>query len=160
MTDFKSNGDKKVVTIETGAGSKETIETDRVLVAVDRTPNLAGLEQLDIDYDCRFVQVDRNMQASIYGIFAIGDLIGGYQIAHAASEEGIRVVHHISGNARAGSQPESIIPRCVYTFLEIASVGMTEAKAKDKGYRVETKKVDISTYGKAIAVGETSGIMK
>lgn len=160
ITGFRSNKGKNVVELETAKGNAATIETDRVLIAVGRTPNLTGLDNLGVAFDGRFVQVDRNMQSSIAGIYAIGDLIGGFQLAHAASDEGIRTVQHIAGNSGTGAQPDAIIPRCVYTFPEIASVGMTEAQAKESGYRVKTKKIDIAANGKAIAAGETNGFMK
>ncbi|ALX49998.1 dihydrolipoyl dehydrogenase [Lentibacillus amyloliquefaciens] len=160
ITGFSKNGQKTTVDVETSDGNKNTIETDSVLVAVGRQPNLTGIDNLGVTFDGKFVKVDQNLQTSAAGIYAIGDLIGGYQFAHAASDEGIRAVTHIAGKAGHGSQPESTIPRCVYTFPEVASVGMTEAQVKEKGYRVKTKKVDIAANGKAIAAGETSGFMK
>src|SRR5699024_2109526 len=160
ITRFRKDDARTVVDVESDDGKKNTIKTDSVLIAVGRQPNLTGIENLDVVFDGEFVKIDRNMQTSISGIYAAGDLIGGYQLAHAASDEGIRAVTHIVGKAGHGSQPESTIPRCVYTFPEIASVGMTEAQAKEKGFRVKTKKVDIAGNGKAIAAGETNGFMK
>ncbi|WP_342028021.1 dihydrolipoyl dehydrogenase [Lentibacillus halodurans] len=158
ITGIRKDDQQKAVEFEAGDGSKSMIETDSVLVAVGRTPNLTGIENLGVHFDGRFVKVDQRFETSIAGIYAVGDLIGGYQLAHAASDEGIRAVNHILGEANP--QAESIIPRCVYTFPEIASVGITEVQAKEKGYNVKTKKVDIAANGKAIAAGETSGFMK
>ena len=166
ITGFRKSGANAAVEVEAADGGKNTIETDSVLVAVGRQPNLTGIEDLDVAFDGKFVKVNQNLQTSVPGIYAVGDLIGGFQLAHAASDEGIRAVTHMAGKdgkgskAAAGSPAESIIPRCVYTFPEIASVGMTEAQAKEKGYRVKTKRVDIAANGKAIAAGEKSGFMK
>ncbi|WP_174614559.1 dihydrolipoyl dehydrogenase [Virgibacillus ihumii] len=158
ITGFRSAGDKKSVELETADGNKKVIETDSVLIAVGRKPNLTGIETLNVNFDGRFVKVNQNLETSIAGIYAVGDLIGGYQLAHAASNEGIRAVTHIAG--KASLPGETNIPRCVYTFPEVASVGMTESEAKEKGYSLKTKKVDIAANGKAIAAGETSGFMK
>lgn len=161
ITGFGKKGGKKAVEVEASDGSKHTIETDSVLIAVGREPNLTGIENLDVDYDGKFVKVDRNLQTSVAGIYAVGDLIGGFQLAHAASDEGVRAVTHMAGLKAAGGSPaDSTIPRCVYTFPEVASVGLTVTQAKEKGYRVKTKRVDIAANGKAIAAGETSGFMK
>lgn len=156
ITEFAAGNGRTVVTMEKN-GKKQTLETDSVLVAVGRTPNLTGIEELSVDFDGRFVKVDENMRTSLDGVYAVGDLIGGFQLAHAASDEGLKAVDHILGKA---VKKEAIIPRCVYTFPEIASVGITEEQAKQAGYRVKTKKVDIAANGKAIAAGETSGFMK
>lgn len=156
ITGFSSDSGKTVVEMEKD-GKKETLQTDSVLVSVGRSPNLTGLEDLSVSYDGKFVKVDHNMNTSVDGIYAVGDLIGGFQLAHAASDEGIKAVNHILGNT---NKKESIIPRCVYTFPEIASVGLTEDQAKEAGYRVKVKKVEITANGKAIASGETGGFMK
>ncbi|SES92226.1 dihydrolipoamide dehydrogenase [Oceanobacillus limi] len=151
-----SKQDQTLVEMEKN-GEKLTLQTDYVLVSVGRVPNHTGIEELSVTFDGKFVQVDKNMKTSIDGIYAIGDLIGGYQLAHAASEEGIQAVSHILGSP---TKKELAMPRCVYTFPEIASVGMTEEEAKKAGYSVKAKKVDLAANGKAIASGENSGFMK
>ncbi|MUK87636.1 dihydrolipoyl dehydrogenase [Ornithinibacillus sp. L9] len=138
-------------------GKKLELVTDSVLVSVGREPNVIGLDELSVEWNGRFVKVDHNMRTSVNGIYAIGDLIGGYQLAHAASEEGILAVNHILGNI---NKKDIAMPRCVYTFPEIASVGMTEAEAKEAGYKVKSHKVELAGNGKAIASGETNGFMK
>ncbi len=152
---FKKN-EKTKVQIEKN-GKETSLETDGVLVSVGREPNLIGLDNLSVDYDGKFVKVDDNMQTSIEGIYAIGDLIGGYQLAHAASEEGIRAVNHI---LRENNKKDFIMPRCIYTFPEIASVGMTEEQAKAQGYQVKSQKIDLAANGKGIASSENNGFMK
>lgn len=156
ITGLKRDGKQTVVEMESQNG-KQTIQTDRVLMAVGRAPNRTGLDKLSVRYDGKFVKTDKNMQTTISGIYAIGDLIGGYQLAHAASSEGLKAVNHILGNV---SKKDDVIPRCVYTFPEVASVGINEADAKDAGYSVKVKKVDLAGNGKGIAAGENSGFMK
>ena len=156
ITGFKPNNGKTIVEMEKKS-KKQMIETDNVLVAVGREPNVTGIEDLPIAFEGKFVDVNQSMETSISGIYAIGDLVGGYQLAHAASEEGIRAVKHIVGQEVHG---EAIIPRCVYSFPEIASVGLTETEAKKAGYQVKVKKVDLAANGKAITANENNGFMK
>lgn len=149
--------DRKI-SVQIEKNEKETsLETDSVLVSVGREPNLTGLDNLSINYEGKFAKVDDNMQTSAKDIYAIGDLIGGYQLAHAASEEGIRAVDHILGK---NHQKDFIMPRCIYTFPEIASVGMTEEQAKAGGYQVKSQKIDLAANGKGIASAENNGFMK
>lgn len=138
-------------------GEKTSLESDSILVSVGREPNLTGLDNLSINYEGKYLKVDNNMQTSVKDIYAIGDLIGGYQLAHAASEEGIRAVQHILGE---NHKKDFIMPRCVYTFPEIASVGMTEEQARAKGYQVKSQRVDLAANGKGIASSENNGFMK
>lgn len=155
ITSFtKENGETKVEMQH--KGEVQSIKTDHVLMSVGRAPNVMGLELLDLEMDGKFVKVDSNMQTSVQGIYAIGDLAGGYQLAHVASEEGIKAVNHIVGNPVV----DAAVPRCVYTFPEIASVGLSEEKAIELGHDIETKKVDLAGNGKAIAAGENTGFMK
>ncbi|MFD1449084.1 dihydrolipoyl dehydrogenase [Oceanobacillus profundus] len=156
ITGFKQDNGKTIVEMEKNQ-KQQIIETDSVLVAVGRTPNVTGIEDLPVTFEGKFVNVNQSMETSIPGIYAIGDLVGGYQLAHAASEEGIRAVKHILGHEIHG---ESLIPRCVYSFPEIASVGLTEAEAKKAGYKVKVKKVDLAANGKAITANENSGFVK
>lgn len=152
---FKKDGKISIQIEKTG---KETsLETDSVLISVGRVPNVTGLDNLSVNYEGKFVKVDDNMQTSVNGIYAIGDLSGGYQLAHAASEGGIRAVQHILGKDH---KKDFIMPRCVYTFPEIASVGMTEEQAEAKGYQVKSQRVDLVANGKGIASSENSGFMK
>lgn len=149
-------GEEAIIEIEKNDG-KINLSADSVFISVGRVPNLTGLDVLPIEYDGQFVKVDENMRTSIHGIYAVGDLIGGYQLAHAASHEGIKAVNHIAG---IQSNNKSIIPRCVYTFPQVASVGFTEKEAEKLGYATKVKKVDFAINGKAVANGENTGFMK
>lgn len=155
VTGFKKEANT-IVELEKN-GEKASIETDAILISVGRIPNTTGIEEAGVAFGGRFVKVDEYMCTSVDGIYAIGDVIGGFQLAHAASEEGIHAVNHILGKEK---KLDLAMPRCVYTFPEIASVGMTEEQAKAKGFTVRTKKVDLAGNGKAIASLENSGFMK
>ncbi|EQB37912.1 hypothetical protein M948_04925 [Virgibacillus sp. CM-4] len=137
-------------------GKVQSTTTQHVLMCVGRIPNITGIEALSLEMNGKFVKTDSNLQTSVNGIYAIGDLIGGYQLAHAASNEGIKAVDHLVGNPVV----DATVPRCVYTFPEISSIGLSEAKAIEMGYDVKTKKVDLAGNGKAIAAGENTGFMK
>ncbi|ASN04381.1 dihydrolipoyl dehydrogenase [Virgibacillus necropolis] len=157
ITGFKKGSGESVVEVQKEGKASTTFETDAILVSVGRSPNLTGIEDLPVKMNGKFVDVNQNMKTSIPGIYAIGDLVGGFQLAHVASDEGIKAVNQIAGNP---TKVNGEIPRCVYTFPEIASVGLSEDEAKKRGYEVSTKKVDLAGNGKAIASGENSGFMK
>ncbi|KXH82011.1 dihydrolipoyl dehydrogenase [Sporosarcina sp. HYO08] len=139
----------------------QTISFDRLLVAAGRSPNreLALDLQLQLDENEKFVVVNEQYETSKKHIYAIGDLIGGYQLAHAASAEGIIAVHAMAGEP---IQPieQTKIPRCVYTQPEIASFGLNEEQAKRAGFDVEVTKTPLAGNGKAIAMDSTAGFIK
>ncbi|MGM8213442.1 dihydrolipoyl dehydrogenase [Virgibacillus sp. W0430] len=152
---FKKTADENRVTFV--QGEEQEIASDIILMSVGRQPNVKGLDDLALQFDGPFIKVDKNLQTSNRRVYAIGDVIGGYQLAHAASSEGLRAVNHILGIKNKNNQ---MIPRCVYTFPEIASVGLTESEARKSGYKVKVKKVDLAANGKAISALENRGFMK
>jgi dihydrolipoamide dehydrogenase len=132
------------------------------LVAVGRMPFLQGLglENTKVEVDKRgTIVVDELCRTGEPGIFAIGDAIATPWLAHLASKEGIMVVEQI-----AGQTPEPInmrlVPNCTYCDPEVASVGLTEAKAREEGYDVKVGKFPFSASGKARILGETDGFVK
>lgn len=137
------------------------LEADKLLVSIGRQANVEniGLENTDIGLERGFIRVNEHMQTTEPHIYAIGDCIGGLQLAHAASHEGITAVHHLAGVASHGYQ-ESQVPRCVYTRPEVASVGITAKEAKAKGLDVKIGKVPFSAIGKALVHGEAEGFVK
>lgn len=159
ITGFVSKDNKKVVQTENAEKSIDSIETDCILLATGRTPNLTGLENIKLEFANGFLKVDKNMRTSIKKIYAIGDLIGGFQLAHAASSEGINVINHINGKSN-NTLEEKTIPRCVYTLPEVASVGLTERQAKEAGYEVKVKTTPLAANGKAITSNKTNGFIK
>lgn len=134
---------------------------DQLLVATGRKPNLqlASALNLALDPSDRFVAVDHHYQTSRQNIYAIGDLIGNYQLAHVASTEGICAVNGMFHMPKLPVNGEEV-PRCVYTSPEVASFGLNEESAKAQGYAVKTKKIKFAGNGKAIASMETNGFVK
>jgi len=136
-------------------------EAEIVLSAVGISPNLEniGIEELKIELENGKIKVDEYYQTNIKGIYAIGDIIHGPALAHVASAEGIVCVEKI-----AGIDPEPInynnIPGCTYTTPEIASVGITERAARDKGIEIKVGKFPYSASGKANAAGNKDGFVK
>lgn len=142
-------------------GKEEIIDCDVVLSAAGVTPNTdnLGLEALGIKTDRGLVQVDDFYQTNVAGIYAIGDIVPGAALAHVASAEGIICVEKIAGH---NPQPLNYnnIPSCTYCSPEVASVGMTEADAKDAGIGVKVGKFPFSASGKASAAGAKEGFVK
>lgn len=156
--DTKGTGCK--VSVKTAKGM-ETIECDVVLSAVGIQTNLEniGLETLGIKTEKGKVVVDDYYQTNVPGVYAIGDIVHGPALAHVASAEGIICVEKIAGQHVAPLDYGNI-PGCTYTWPEIASVGYTEAKAKEAGYDIKVGKFPFSASGKASASGAKEGFVK
>jgi dihydrolipoamide dehydrogenase len=152
--------DRCIVTIKTKTGT-ETKECDIVLSAAGVQTNLEnlGLETLGVNTDKGKVVVDEFYKTSVAGVYAIGDIVPGPALAHVASAEGIICVEAICGHH---PQPLNYgnIPGCTYTHPEVASVGLTEAQAKEKGYDIRVGKFPFSASGKASAGGHKDGFVK
>lgn len=155
-----TSGDGCTVYVKTKKG-EEVIECDVVLSAVGITTNVEGigLEDVGIAVDRGHVLVNDFYQTNIPGYYAIGDIVPGPALAHVASAEGILCVEKI-----AGHNPEALdynnIPGCTYASPEIASVGYTEAQAKEAGYEIKVGKFPFSASGKASAAGHKDGFVK
>lgn len=134
---------------------------EKLLLSVGRQANIEGfgLENTDVKVENGFIKVNESMQTAEAHIYAVGDCIGGLQLAHAASHEGIVAVEHICGLRDHWYAPH-LVPRCIYTRTEVASVGLTEREAKDKGYDVKTGKVPFQAIGKALVHGSGEGFAK
>lgn len=155
-----SEGDKMKVTVSSEKETKDIIG-DKILVAIGRDPNSEnlGLEELKIETDRGFIKVDENFETNVKGIFAIGDIIGAPLLAHAASEEGIACVEYIV----EGKKPEinlNNIPSCTYCQPQVASIGLTEEKARGKGYDIDIGIFPFRANGKAQALEEMDGMVK
>ena len=143
----------------------EVIEVDRVLVAVGRRPNSRELPLQDagIELDERgFVKVDAALQTTADGIYAIGDLVPGPQLAHKASAEGIFVAEHLDQTDEAllcGIDYQTI-PQAVFTDPELGTVGMSEATARARGLDVRVGRFPYAALGKAVAMEETTGLFE
>jgi dihydrolipoamide dehydrogenase len=142
-------------------GKQKTFTAEKMLVSVGRQANIEGIgiENTDIVVEKGFIQTNEFYQTKESHIYAIGDVIGGLQLAHVASHEGIVAVEHI-----AGQNPSPIdytmISKCVYSRPEVASVGLTEEEAKAKGYDVKVGKFPFKAIGKALVFGEAEGFVK
>ena len=139
----------------------EVIESEKVLVAVGvigNTENI-GLENLGIETKNNTIIVNEYMQTSLKHIYAIGDVAGPPWLAHVASAEGIIAAEHLSGKKTGGMDYDNI-PGCTYCHPEVASVGLTEKAAREKGFDVKIGKFPFRALGKALAVGDTSGFVK
>ncbi|VEF47857.1 dihydrolipoamide dehydrogenase [Bacillus freudenreichii] len=142
-------------------GETKVFTAEKILVSVGREPNSnnLGLQNTEIETDNGFIGVNQYYQTKEAHIYAIGDVIGGLQLAHAASHEGIVAVEHIAGQSPSPVVYENV-PKCVYSNPEIASVGMTEDEAKEKGFKVKLGKFSFQAIGKALVFGETDGFVK
>jgi dihydrolipoamide dehydrogenase len=143
-------------------GDTVTLEAEMLLVAVGRMPFLKdlGLEKTKVKVSDRgTVEVNGFCETAEPGIYAIGDVIPTQQLAHLASKEGIMVVEKIAGK-KVEPINLNLVPNCTYCDPEVASVGLTEAKAKEAGYDVKVGKFPFSASGKARILGETEGFVK
>ncbi|GIN60605.1 dihydrolipoyl dehydrogenase [Robertmurraya siralis] len=142
-------------------GIEKQFKADKILVSVGRIANTEGigLENTDIQVEKGFIVTNDFYQTKESHIYAIGDCIGGLQLAHVASHEGIVAVEHI-----AGEKPEPLdyrlISKCIYSAPEVASVGYTEEEAKEKGHKVKVGKFSFRAIGKALVFGESDGFVK
>ncbi|MDR7855463.1 dihydrolipoyl dehydrogenase [Tissierella sp.] len=135
------------------------IKGDKYLVSLGVKPDLKEMKNLDLKINSKgFIETNNRMETSIKGVYAIGDLNGRYALAHVASAEGIVAAENIMG--KDSTLNYNIVPSCVYTFPELASVGMTEEEAREKGHDITVSKFPLAANGKALAEGETLGFVK
>jgi dihydrolipoamide dehydrogenase len=155
------NGNKVTVIFEQG-GKAISLTADKVLSAVGVTGNITGygLEQLGVEIEKNHIKVDRKTyQTNIDSIYAIGDVIGPPWLAHVASAEGMACVEGIKGLKTSGVDYGSI-PGCTYCQPQVASIGLTEKKAVEAGYKIKVGKFPFMASGKAFAIGERDGFVK
>ena len=156
----KIENDKVQLLVNTKDGEK-TIETDLVLSAAGIVPNLEniGLELCGVQIENNKIKVNNYYQTNIEGIYAIGDIVNGPALAHVASAEAIIAAEHIAGHTPSPLNYDNI-PACTYCSPEVASVGITEQKANEKGLDILVGKFPFSASGKAKAAGNTEGFVK
>ncbi|RAL26544.1 dihydrolipoyl dehydrogenase [Thermoflavimicrobium daqui] len=138
-----------------------TFSAQKVLVSVGRQANIEdiGLHNTSIKVEKDVIQVNEFMQTAESHIYAIGDVIGGYQLAHVASHEGILAVEHMAGLEVKPIDPLTI-PRCTYSRPEIGSIGLTESEARSQGYEVKVGKFPFRGVGKSLVYGKIDGFIK
>jgi len=161
VTKLDKGKDSVKATIE-HAGGPSTIEVERVISAIGITGNVEGigLESTEVQVDRGHVVVDEWLRTGEPGVYAIGDLIGPPWLAHKASHEGVICVEKIAGLEHVRPLVVTNIPGCTYCTPQVASVGLTEAKAKAVGYKVKVGRFPYIGNGKAIALGEPEGFVK
>jgi dihydrolipoamide dehydrogenase len=148
----------KGVRVTTDSG---TIDAEQVLMAVGRAAKVkdVGLDTLGIQMEKSFVKVSPMMETSVKGVYAIGDMAGAPLLAHKAMAEGV-----VAAEAIAGKNPRPVdytnVPLCTYCRPQVASIGLTEAKAKENGRPVTVGKFPFTASGKAVALGDTDGFVK
>lgn len=152
------NQAEKVVRISDKAGKASELLCSEILIAVGRRPNLSGIADLALHMNGPFVDVNEHMETSAPGIYAVGDLVGGWQLAHVASAEG--TVAALNASGQRVPVDYRVVPRCVYTQPEIASVGLTEEEARQKGYQVKVEIYQHGANGKAMAMEHKDGFVK
>ena len=156
-----TTGELLKVNVRNKKGDIEVHEAEVVLSAVGIAPNVEGigLEELGVEMERGKVKVDDYYRTNVEGVYAIGDIVHGQALAHVASAEAICCVEKI-----AGLEPEPIrydnIPGCTYVTPEVASVGLTEAKALEAGYELKVGKFPFTASGKASAAGANEGFVK
>ncbi len=142
-------------------GQASELETDMLLVAVGRSPRTSdcGLEDVGIQLDRSFVVVDEFMRTAVEGIYAIGDIVPTPMLAHCATAEAMVAAETIAG---VETRPVNygLVPGATYCRPEVASVGLTEAQAKEAGYEIEVGKFPWAASGKARIQNQASGFLK
>jgi len=156
---IRQEGENLVVQVEDAKGVRD-IPADRVLLSTGRRPNLRGIDvdKLGLETERRVIKVNAQMQTNLPHVYAIGDLVGGIMLAHVASTEGIVAVEHIAG--RSVEMNYNAIPSAIFTHPEIATVGYTEQELKASGEVYRASKFPFSANGKALALGESIGLVK
>ncbi len=154
-----------VTAVEAGSRVKLSLSNggelvaDLVLVAAGRIPNTdnLGLENVGLNYSGQFIPVNSHMQTEVENIYAAGDVVGGWMLAHVAFMEGITAAEHASGLSK--EMDYRVIPRCIFTFPEFAAVGLSEEEAA-KQCPAKAFTFQLKTLGKAQALGEWEGLIK
>jgi len=161
MVDSVKNTSKGVEVAFSKDGKQSKIETNKALIAIGIQGNIEelGLEDVGIKTEKSFIHVNEWYETNIKGIYAIGDIIGPPLLAHVASREGIICIEKIADKNPASLDYNSV-PGCTYCQPQIASIGLTEEKAKEVGYELNIGKFPYSASGKARAIGEREGMVK
>lgn len=150
------------VTVSNEKGEQKTLEAEQALLAIGFRPNSAGLglEALGVRLDRRgAIEVDERMATNVPGIWAIGDVTGKLMLAHVGSAQGIVCAENIAGVESVALDYE-MMPRAVYSIPQVASFGLTEAQARERGYDVRVGKFPFQANGKALGLGESRGWVK
>ena len=159
VKEIKKNRQNLEVLISTADGEKK-LEVEKVLLAAGRVPELGNIDvqRLGIELDKGAIKVDEKMRTNIPGIYAVGDVVGKIMLAHVASREGIVAVENISGKEVLIDY--KVVPNCLFSMPEVASVGLTEEEARKENHNIKVSKFPFIANGKALSMGETEGMVK
>jgi dihydrolipoamide dehydrogenase len=154
--------DSVTATLKTKDGKTETLTVERVILAVGIVGNVEnlGLEAAGVKIDRTHVVINQWGETGVAGLWAIGDLAGAPWLAHKAMHEGVIVAERIAGVKGVHPLDTSKVPGCTYCWPQVASVGMTEAKAKASGRKIKIGRFPFIGNGKAIALGDSEGLVK
>jgi len=151
-----------LITVAVKSGDQtQTIEGERLLVAVGREgiTDGFGLEKLDIQVEKGYIKTDEHYRTGHPNVYAAGDVIGNFLLAHVAYYEGEHIMEHI-----AGKNPKPLdynrVPRATYTYPQVASLGLSEKQARDQGLKVKVGKFPLVGNAKSVILGETEGFVK
>lgn len=146
--------------IEARLDSGKSIEADTALISVGRVPNTEdiGLEEAGVEWDRHGIKVDNRMETVVKGVYAAGDVTGGWLLAHVATREGTTAAENVMGAGREVDY--GAVPSTIYTLPEISRVGLTEEEAKDRGIEYSTGNFPFAANGKAKGLGEPEGFVK
>jgi dihydrolipoamide dehydrogenase len=148
--------------VETGGGKVEKLSADRLISAVGvqcNTENL-GLDALGVKIERGAIVIDEWCRTTVPGIYAIGDVAGPPMLAHKAEHEGVICVEKIAGEKHVHPLDRSLVPGCTYCHPQVASVGLTEAKAREAGHDIRVGRFPFLANGKAVALGDDQGLVK
>ncbi|MEK5232415.1 dihydrolipoyl dehydrogenase [Lysinibacillus sp. FSL K6-0232] len=159
-TTFKIENDNVFISAKVNE-QEEVFKAEKLLLCVGREANTQGigLENTEIHVENGFIQVNDCYQTKEAHMYAIGDVIGGLQLAHVASHEGLAAIEHIA-TGKTVALDALKVPKCVYSYPEVASIGLTESAAKEQGLSLKVGKFPFKAIGKALVNGETEGFVK
>ncbi|MGY6708124.1 MAG: dihydrolipoyl dehydrogenase [Rhizobiaceae bacterium] len=148
--------------VETKDGKIEKITADRLISAVGVQGNVEnlGLEEIGVKTERGTIAIDEWCRTNVAGVYAIGDVAGAPMLAHKAEHEGVICVEKIAGEKGVHPLDKSLVPGCTYCHPQVASVGLTEAKAKEAGRDIRVGRFPFVANGKAVALGEDQGLVK
>jgi dihydrolipoamide dehydrogenase len=161
LEDIKIRDGSAHAVVTDSKGALNSLEAEKALIAVGRRPNSEeiGLEKLRVITSRGYITVDKNMQTNIPGIFAIGDVVPTQALAHLASHEGMVAMEYMAAG-HATPINYDLVPNCTFCHPEVASVGLTEAGARERGMDVITSKFPFAAVSKATILGENEGFIK
>ncbi len=162
VASVERRGDGVAASLELASGERRGEEFDRVILAVGITGNVEGIgvEGTAIRVDAGRIAVNEWLETGEPGVYAVGDIVGPPWLAHKASHEGVLCVERIAGVKGVHPLDRTLIPGCTYCRPQVASIGLTEAVAREAGHDVKAGQFPLAANGKALAVGETEGFVK